>query len=108
MTPSPPDELVTWWRAEYPAIADESGVRVAVDAAGYSTIGHFVLPAESWRSEFYGPMERRLAEFRTAHPGDPTAQAVAAEAEHELEMFGRYSEHYSYAFFVVQPQGHKS
>lgn len=108
LTPSPPDELTVWWRSEYPAITDERGVRDAVAAAGYSTLGHFVLPSESWWDEYYGPMQTRLVEFRATHRNDPTADAVADEAEHEIEMFRRHSEHYSYAFFVVRPATRRS
>jgi SAM-dependent methyltransferase len=108
LTPSPPDELVDWWLAEYPSITDANGVRSAVASAEFSTVGHFVLPTESWWTDFYRPMESRIAGFRADHVGDPVAEAIAAEAEHEIDMFRRYSDHYSYGFFVVRPRTGRS
>ncbi|MGD8441703.1 MAG: class I SAM-dependent methyltransferase [Holophagae bacterium] len=103
ITPSPPDELVSWWREEYPAITDEGGVRDAIMAAGYATVGQFVLPADSWWDDYYRPMELRLAEFTASHRGDPVAREIAVNVDREIEMFKRYHGHYSYGFFVVRP-----
>ena len=88
---------------EYPAITDESGVRAAVSAAGFDTIGCFPLPAAAWWNEYYGPMEQRVAEFRAQHEDDPLATEIADEAEKEIETFRRYPEYYTYGFFVVRP-----
>jgi trans-aconitate methyltransferase len=101
--PSPPEELVAWWHAEYPAITDENGVRKAVAAAGFETIGSFPLPPQAWWDDYYGPMEQRVAEFRTQHEGDTVATEIAEEAEKEIDTFRRFSDYYSYAFFVVRP-----
>jgi len=103
ITASPPDELVTWWRSEYPAITDEAGVRDAITAAGYATVGQFDLPADSWWDDYYHPMELRVAEFTASHGDDPVAREIAVNAEREIEMFKRYGDHYSYGFFVVRP-----
>ena len=100
---SPPDDIVGWWRDEYPAMTDEEGVRAAVRSAGFDTIGFFVLPADSWWNEYYGPMEERVQQFLKAHPDDPTATEIADEATREIETFRSHSEFYSYGFFVVRP-----
>jgi len=101
--PSPPDDLVAWWLDEYPAITDESGVRDAVSSAGFDTIGYFPLPAAAWWNEYYRPMEQRVVEFRAQHGGDTVATEIADEAEKEIETFRRYSDFYTYGFFVVRP-----
>jgi len=101
--PSPPANLVEWWRDEYPAISDEAGVRCAIEDAGYATLGSFTLPPESWTDEYYDPMEEKIAEFRAAHPADPLADEIAVEATNEIDTFRANSKYYSYAFFVVQP-----
>lgn len=100
---NPPADLVAWWHDEYPAITDESGVRDAVEAAGFDTIFSFALPADSWWTEYYSPMKGRIREFLAAHPDDALAGEIAAEAEKEIETFERYSDYYSYGFFVVRP-----
>ena len=101
--PSPPEDLVAWWHDEYPAITDESGVRNAVSAAGFETIGSFPLPAAAWWNEYYEPMEQRVTEFRAQYEGDTLATEIANEAEKEIENFRRFSEFYTYGFFVVRP-----
>jgi SAM-dependent methyltransferase len=101
--PAPPDGLVSWWRKEYPDITDEGGVRKLIAAAEYETTGCFVLPPESWWNDYYGPMEERIPEFLAAHPDDPIAAEIAAEAEKEIETFRQFSDFYSYGFFIVRP-----
>lgn len=103
--PSPPDPLRNWWEGQYPAITHEDGVRRAIEAAGYETIGCFVLPAASWWDEYYRPMRERVGAFRAEHAGDDLAAKIADEAEEEIAMFETYQDYYSYEFFVVRPEG---
>ena len=101
--PSPPKGLVAWWHEEYPAMTDEAGVRNAVSAAGFTTIGSFTLSPTSWWNDYYQPMEKRVAEFRARHQAEIIATEIADEAEREIETFRKNQEYYSYGFFVVIP-----
>ncbi len=103
--PSPPDELTAWWREEYPAITDESGVRAKVSSVGFETVGFFRLPASSWWDEYYEPMETRVQHFLREHPEDLVATEIAAEAAKEINTFCRFSDFYTYGFFITQPAG---
>jgi SAM-dependent methyltransferase len=103
LRPSPPAELRDWWLPQYPAITDDEGVRNAVDEASFRTVDSFPLPAAAWWDEFYRPMLDRIEELRARLPDDPVAAQVAAGAEQEIDFFRRYSDWYSYAFFIVQP-----
>ncbi|NNE74748.1 MAG: class I SAM-dependent methyltransferase [Acidimicrobiales bacterium] len=100
---SPPAELRDWWLAEYPALTEEAGVRASIEAASYQTIASFPLPASAWWDEYYEPMQARIAGLKARHPDDPIAAEVVAAAETEIDFFERFSECYSYAFFIVQP-----
>jgi serine/threonine-protein kinase HipA len=104
LSPEPPEEIRDWWHAQYPAITDEPGVRAAVDAAAFETVASFRLPANAWWDDYYHPMQARIEALRNDFPGDPAAEDVAAGAETEVAMFRRYSDHYSYGFFVVTPR----
>ena len=64
-----------------------------------------VLPASAWWDEYYGPMQDRVAGLRSRLPDDPIAEEVAAAADAEIDYFRRFSDHYSYEFFVVAPTG---
>ena len=103
LTDTPPEEIRTWWLEQYPAMTDHRGVEAQIEEAGYLTVGAFDLPASSWWGEFYEPMQERIAALRSRLRDDPAAAEVVRSAEVEIDMFRRFSEHYSYAFFVVQP-----
>lgn len=100
---SPPAEIRDWWMSDYPAITDPAGVRSRVAAASHRTVASFPLPASAWWDEYYEPMITRIDELRSRLPDDPTAREIVTVAEVEIEHFRRYSEWYSYAFFIVQP-----
>ena len=100
---SPPEEIHDWWNAEYPSISDRAGVEARIEAASFRTIASFDLPASAWWTEYYEPMQDRVEALRRRLPDDPVAHDVIAAAETEIQLFGRYSAWYSYAFFVVQP-----
>jgi trans-aconitate methyltransferase len=102
---SPPKEIHDWWSSEYPAISDRAGVEVRVRAASYRTVGSFVLPAAAWWDGYYAPMQDRIASLRERLPDDPIVSDVAAEAEAEIDYFERFSDCYSYEFFIVVPTG---
>lgn len=103
LTGAPPDELVAWWHAEYPALSDDDGVLARIEAAAHRTVASFVLPASAWWDEYYAPMQDRVDALRARRPDDPAAAEVAARATEEIDTFRRFGEHYSYAFFLVQP-----
>jgi SAM-dependent methyltransferase len=102
---APPKEIHDWWSSEYPAISDAAGVEARIRAASYRTVASFVLPASAWWDEYYGPMQDRIASLRQRLPDDPIAGEVVAAAEVEIDHFRRFSDCYSYTFFVVQPTG---
>lgn len=100
---SPPDEIAEWWSAAYPSISDEAGVDRRIAAAAFRTVASFVLPPEAWWAEYYSPMQERIAALATRLPTDPIAAEIIASAETEIDAYRRFSECYSYAFFIVEP-----
>ena len=99
----PEEEIASWWSREYPAITDATGVRQAILDAGYRVIDSFVLPAEAWWNDYYSPMEARIPGFLAEYQRDEIALEIAAVAEEEISMFRRFSDAFSYAFFIVRP-----
>ena len=102
---SPPQEIHDWWSSEYPAITPGEGVRARIDAASYRTVASFVLPASAWWDGYYEPMQHRIADLRKRLPDDPSAREVVTAAEVEIDYFRRFSDCYSYEFFIAQPHG---
>ncbi len=73
-----------------------------IEAVGFKTLGHFVLPASSWWSDYYLPLGRRLAELRQTQAGDLQLQEMIGIVEAEIDVFRRYSQVYGYVFYVMQ------
>ena len=102
----PPAECREWLETEYPAVRDVEANREAIRRTGYELVGDFPLPPSSWWDDYYGPLGRNVAAFRARHAGDEQAEATAAQAEREIEIFRRHSDSYGYAFFVLRcPRG---
>ncbi len=101
--PDPPVECVSFWKQEYPAIRDVAALLNAIDASGHETVGHFMLPRSAWWDDYYGPLERNAAAFRTRHRGHAVAQELADQCQYEIDVWKAYSDYYGYAFFVARP-----
>lgn len=109
LTPAPPEEVHTWWLSEYPGMSDDGRIRAQIDVAGYRTVESFTLPASAWWDEYYEPMQPRIGALQARLPDDPAAAEVVRSANREIDMFQRFSAHYSYTFYIVQPTaGHGS
>ena len=78
-------------------------MRERIEAAAYETLASFVLPPSSWWDDYYAPMRGRIAELEARHRGEPIAEEIARESKKEIAMFERFSDTYSYAFFIVRP-----
>ena len=49
-------------------------------------------------------MQSRILQLLKRHPTDRVAFEIAESAEREIDMHRRYSDFYSYGFFIVQPK----
>ncbi|NEZ66820.1 class I SAM-dependent methyltransferase [Leptolyngbyaceae cyanobacterium CCMR0082] len=98
---TPPTEAVEFWK-EYPEIDTVAAKLDVIKRIGYESVGHFVLPATAWTEHYYNPMEERIAEKTAEWSGIPEAEAVLEEARNEISTFRKYSDYFSYAFFVMR------
>jgi SAM-dependent methyltransferase len=96
---SPPDEVVDFWKIEYPAMTNIEDNLTKVRAAGFEPVGHFVLPSEDWEN-YYGPLQDRLAIFRSEHSQDAQAQSFADSVQQEIDIWKKYGDSYGYAFYL--------
>jgi ubiquinone/menaquinone biosynthesis C-methylase UbiE len=97
----PPPEVIDFW-AEYPQIDVIPEKLTLIERAGYEQVGHFVMPPNAWTEHYYDPMETRVAEKEPNWRGIPTGEATLEEARKEISVFRRYSDYFSYAFFVMR------
>ena len=101
LKPNPPAEAAEFWK-DYPEIDTVAAKLDVIQRVGYTSIGHFILPAAAWTEQYYTPMAQRIAEKTAEWNGIPEAEAVLKEARHEIATFRRYSDYFSYAFFVMR------
>lgn len=96
-----PDESKIFWQ-EYPDMNTVQNRLHIIGAAGYNTIGYFILPQSAWWNDYYAPMERRLTILREKYQSNKAALTIIAETQNEIDLYRKYSDFYGYVFFVMQ------
>lgn len=102
--PDPPAECAAFWNEEYPAIRGIEELLAAIEVCGYDTVGHFPLPSSSWWNDYYGPLQENVIAFRDRHREEHDARDLADRVQREIDIWKKYSEFYSYEFFVMRPR----
>jgi len=100
LTADPAEDLRSFWQKEYPAISIIETTLERVRSAGLRIVGHFTLPWQAWWTDFYAPMEARLAELRERHEGDAAALDALGELAAEAELHRRHGASYGYEMIV--------
>ena len=96
---APLRDAVEFWKNEYPAMTGIEDNLSKLGAAGFESVGHFVLPSEDWEN-YYGPLQDQLAVFRSEESGNADAQAFADSLEQEIDVWKEYGEHFGYVFYL--------
>lgn len=102
LRPQPPKEVQAFWEAQYPGMRTIGENLTIIHVSGYRAIEHFVLPPSSWWTDYYSPLEARLARLRDQYRGDQEAQRQLDATQFEIELYRKYSDWYGYVFYVMQ------
>ncbi len=102
LRPAPPREIFEHWNSEYPEIATAAEKIATLESAGYDLVGYFVLPPSCWIDNYYDPAERRVPSFLARHADQPDAFQVAKMERHEMQLYRRFRDWFSYGFYVVR------
>ncbi len=102
LKPNPPQEVLSYWMADYPDMQSIDANLSRLRAAGYREIDHFTLPTSSWWDDYYTPIQARLPMLRQKYQGDAEAKEILNATEKEIAMYQKYSEWYGYVFYVMQ------
>jgi ubiquinone/menaquinone biosynthesis C-methylase UbiE len=73
-----------------------------ISNCGYELIGYFILSEETWRTEYFAPLEKLVNETRTKHRYDPSVLEEIQQAQAELDMYKKYPERNSSVCFVMK------
>jgi SAM-dependent methyltransferase len=96
-----PAELEEHWNEQYSDIAPASAKLAVLEAAGYTPIGYFPLPATCWLDHYYRPMQARFVPFLERHGHSPTANEIVEAEQHEISLYERFSDYVSYGFYIA-------
>ena len=73
-----------------------------VAETGYVDADGFVLPAQDWWDNYYGPGQARVAKLRTKYAGDPEVLATLDDHQREYDLFRTNCDAYGYVFYVMR------
>lgn len=98
----PPPDVKAAFDRDYPAMGPLDGVLAHLRDADLALVGHFTLPDEAWWTDFYTPMEERIAALRAKYAADAEASGVLDQLQAEIDMHRRHADVYAYEFFVAR------
>ena len=88
--------------ADYPTMGTTGDVLEQLGRSPWQVLDHFDLPDEAWWTDFYGPMEARIAELRLRYAGDSGAQAALDELATEPQLHRDHAATYAYGCFIAR------
>ena len=69
---------------------------------GYRVVGHFVLPAKSWWTDYYNPILAKLPSLKEKYKNTKEKLQHITYEEIEIDMFRKYSDYYGYVFYIMR------
>ncbi|MEA5580022.1 methyltransferase domain-containing protein [Nodularia harveyana UHCC-0300] len=97
-----PKELKEFWSVGYPAMQDIEGNLKIIQNSGYKIIDYFILAESAWWNHYHQPLEKKLQGLRKYYQNDIEALEVINMEQLEIDMYRKYSEYYSYVFYIMQ------
>ena len=73
-----------------------------IKKVGYRLVGFFILPTESWWTNYYTPILAKLPSLKEKYKNNKEKLRHIACREEEIDMFRKYSKVYGYVFYIVQ------
>lgn len=101
-TGSRPTEIETHWNKAYPEIDTASHKIKLLEENGFSPVGYFYLPENSWIDKYYKPMEDRFDEFLRKHNNSKRVQGIVEAEKDEIRKYRTYKDYLSYGFYVAK------
>jgi ubiquinone/menaquinone biosynthesis C-methylase UbiE len=81
---------------------DVEGKLQQISKCGHKLLGYFILSEDTWRTEYFAPLERLIARSQASYADDPHTVEELGQAQRELEMFKRNPERNNSVYFVMQ------
>ena len=100
--PQRPAEIESFWKQEYPEINTAQHKIEILEEHGFVLEGYFNLSKESWITNYYSPLALKLEPFLQKHKYTNLAKKVVEETRAEIELYQKYSEFYTYGFYIAR------
>jgi SAM-dependent methyltransferase len=101
LSDDPPGVAREFWESEYPGMASREENTRSAERAKYQPVDSFALPDTAW-SNYYGPLEERIALLRGKYASVEDAQATLDSMQREIDVFRASEGSYSYVFYVAR------
>lgn len=102
---APPEPARAFWADAYPSMQTMDQNRAAVERSGHERIAEIVLPRESWFSDYFDPLERRIEALAAERPDDAALQRFLEGERAEIDIVRRYGDSFGYVFYVMRKSG---
>ncbi len=90
------------FRQIHDEIRDRERKLAAVPGLGFELVSTFVIPVDTWLTEYFRPLGKRLHELADKYARRPDLLAVLAKEEAELEAFRARPEDFASVFYVLR------
>ncbi len=97
-----PKEAIEFWEADYPSIKGIGDNINLIQKAGYSPVGHFVLPEIGWWENYYNPLIERINLLRVKYQGNQEANEALDNTMKEIDLYRKYSDYFGYVFYLMK------
>jgi ubiquinone/menaquinone biosynthesis C-methylase UbiE len=102
LSASRPSELQSHWDEEYPEVNVASAKIEILERNGYIPEAYFFLLPHCWLKNYYRPMQDRFDAFLKRHGQSEQARAIVEAEQHEIALYEKYGEYYSYGVYVAK------
>ena len=73
-----------------------------VSGCGYDLVEYFALHEDTWWTEYYAPLEKRVNEIRIKYTGDPKVLMALDDDQREIDMVKRDPGRSESVFFIMR------
>lgn len=73
-----------------------------ISNCGYELLGYFNLDEETWRNEYYAPLQKLIDDTRTGCADHPNALAFLEKEQEEINVFKKNPERCCSVFFIMR------
>jgi len=97
-----PSEPREFWQRHYPAIRHVDENLAICGEHRFDVVNCFTLPESAWWTEYYGPIETRLATLQDTYAADDEAMREIDATREQIDLYRRFAECYGYVCYVLR------